>query len=154
MPERPSLSPAFEKLRKICATCGKQLPCPLHDRALLEAILKPPEPEYPWDKMERTDIGNYGHNIDTIASLPDGTIFVGGAGGRILQLDPSKPEGQREHDLGNYGSNIYATTLLSDGTLIVGGWGGIIARYAIPPDVLRAYHDRKLQGPKIPLMPE
>src|SRR3989338_4543870 len=114
MSERPPLSPAFERLRKICATCGKQLPCPLHDRALLEAILKPPEPEYPWDKMERTDIGNYGHNIDTIASLPDGTIFVGGAGGRILQLDPSKPEGQRERIFGAYGNTINTITTIPD----------------------------------------
>src|SRR3989338_2411539 len=110
MPERPSLSPAFEKLRKICATCGKQLPCPLHDRALLEAILTPPEPEYPWDKVERTDIGNYGDHILPIAPLPDNPLLIGGYGGRLLHLDPSKPEGQRERDLGNYGDTIYAIT--------------------------------------------
>src|SRR3989338_2882593 len=133
MPERPSLSPAFEKLRKICATCGKPLPCPLHDRALLEAILKPPEPENPWDKMEREDVGESGNAIRTIPPLPDGTCIIGGVAGLILQLDPFKPKGQRRQALCNYGDGhsdiIFTAASFPDGAFIVSGTSGRILQY-------------------------
>lgn len=102
--------------------------------------------------------GSYGNAIAAFLSLPDGTIIIGGRGGRIVRFDPAAPKGARMQELGNFGMDISAIVATSDHAFAVAGniplKGGVIAEYAIPEDALRAYHERRLDAPKIPPMPD
>lgn len=94
----PELSEPYRKLAETCPTCGKPLPCPLHDDKLREAILHPPERERSlWAHIERTDIGEIAETIYSMDTFPDGRVAVGSSAGNIALLDPSRPDddGQR-----------------------------------------------------------
>ena len=144
----------LEWFRSRCPTCLRPLPCPTHDERLREALLTPPDPKPSFEDMERVEIGEYGTHIWTSLLLGDGSILLGGLGGRILRVDPSKPEGQREQELGNYGNDIVTSLLLGDGSILLGGGGGRIQRWAIPPEKIEAWISRQIAPPEIPPMPE
>src|SRR3989337_369322 len=113
--ERPSI---FD----LCPTCLNPKPCVLHDQMFMEELLHPEE--QPPD-IEKTREWEYGDNILSICSMPDGSALVGGIGGKIMRADKN---GTTLKDVGEYGNAIWSICPMPDGSALVGGIGGKIMR--------------------------
>lgn len=114
----PELSSPFRKLAaEVCATCGGSMPCALHDAALREAILRPPEREgVPWDRVERQDLHAFGASIFPIHVRGDGVYVVGVGYDEICLLDPKLPA--QEQSLARFSIGVATFDVLPDGKVI------------------------------------
>ena len=144
--ERPSI---FD----LCPTCLNPKPCVLHDQRFMEELLHPEE--QPPD-IEKTKEWEYGHDILSICSMPDGSALVGGREGKIKRLDKN---GTTLKDVGEYGNTIRSISLVVDfsamkKSILVGGGDGKLHLWEVPEDKLRAYNERMSKIPEVPPMPE
>ena len=162
----PELSPAFRDLLKRCAMCGGSLPCPLHDAAFMEAILRPPKeeaPRTPWERLECTQtLEGHTGSVYSLTTLPDGTL-CSGSGDNTIRIWPRNPDGTygTSQVLEGHTNGVLSLTTLPDGTLCSGSDDHTIRIWRLPPEVraqhdtaLRAWHERKLGAPEVPPMPE
>lgn len=127
------LSKPYADLLKTCATCGGPMPCTLHDEQLREAILHPPEREgLPWDKLERTEIGNVRTPIVGIAPQMHGKYIVACEPGGVWRYDPASGA---TRGIARYGYAMFAALPLSGASLLIGGESARIVRFdAMRPD--------------------
>lgn len=123
----PELSRPYEELAKLCPTCGKVLPCPMHDAALREAMLRRPE-RSPWELAERQEIGECGMHVLCVVARGDGTYFLGDTNGRVHAFDPTLAAGAdgRLAYLADIGTNVWSMEKLHDGGLRIVGGNGLL----------------------------
>lgn len=102
----PELSKPFRDLLNRCATCGGEMPCPLHDEQLREAILAPREDErFPWDKYERKAVYNLnlvGVSVRGVTPGPRGSVIVTNRIGRAWEFNCALPHLGPREIIGDY----------------------------------------------------
>jgi WD40 repeat protein len=96
------------------------------------------------------ELGRYGRRVVTVAGSPDGRVFAGGDGGRILMWNPAEPRAGPV-EVGHHGIRVYALGFLPDGRLVSGGRDGLVRMWdpdapGAPVELGRHSHDSAVLG--------
>ena len=77
----------------------------------------------PGRRADPVELGRHDSLVEAVAVLPDGRVVSGGADGRVLVWDPSRP-GADPVELGRHDGWVDAVAVLPDGRVVSGGHDG------------------------------